>query len=206
MHRSEHWDAIYARGDEGLSWFQAEPVTSLQLVRRFASSPGDAIVDVGGGTSRLVDRLLESGFRDLTVVDIAESAISRARQRLGDASQSVRWILGDITALHDIGTFHLWHDRALFHFLVDPSERLSYLALLKRSVLPGGHALIATFAPDGPDTCSGLPVDRYDARALAEELNEPFELVLEQQEEHITASGARQPFTWAVFRAPPQGS
>lgn len=196
-----HWDAIYAgRSDEDLSWYQADPAASVALVERFARGRHEAIVDVGGGTSRLVDRLLEAGYRDLSVLDVSRTATDRAKRRLGEAARSVRWIVGDVTALDEIGMIGLWHDRAVFHFLTEPSDRLAYVHLMERSVVPGGHSVIATFAPDGPDSCSGLPVRRYDARSLAEELGEGFEPVTNRREEHVTPAGMSQPFTYAVFR------
>jgi trans-aconitate methyltransferase len=147
-----------------------------------------------------VDALLDRGFCAITVLDIAEAALEVARRRLGPRGQAVDWQVADIRRWRPEGPYDLWHDRAVFHFLTEPEDRAAYMATLNEAVRPGGWVVLASFAPDGPETCSGLPVRRYDAAGLAEELGEGFELVRQMRERHVTPSGAEQPFTWTLFR------
>jgi len=158
-----HWETVYtSKGDAELSWTQAEPAASLALIEEVC--PAGRVIDVGGGTSLLAARLLDRGYA-VTVLDISQAAIDRARQRLGARAGEVGWVVADVTAAPDLGTFDVWHDRAVFHFLTAPADRAAYAALLARTVPAGGHAVIATFALDGPEKCSGLEVRRYDGRA-----------------------------------------
>lgn len=199
--RRAHWEAIYtAKADAGLSWHQPEPTRSLRWIRDVAPEPSARIVDVGAGRSRLVDRLLDAGYRAITLVDLSETALQETRARLGARGESVVFRTADLLAIDALGVFDLWHDRAVFHFLTAPEERARYRALLRRSLPPGGHVLLATFAPDGPTHCSGLPVCRYDAEALADELGPEFALLRAERELHATPWGALQAFTWACFR------
>jgi SAM-dependent methyltransferase len=200
MSTAAHWEAIFAQhGDDELSWFQEEPTMSLELIEATSADRSAPIIDIGSGTSRLAGRLLDDGYEDVTVLEIASEAVERSEGRLGDRRGMVRWILGDVTELDDIGRFDLWHDRAVFHFLVEPQDRLRYVALARRSIVAGGHLVIGTFAPDGPTHCSGLQVRRYDARRLAAEFGEGFVLDAERTDTHITPAGVRQPFVWAVL-------
>ncbi|MHB8415383.1 MAG: class I SAM-dependent methyltransferase [Acidiferrobacteraceae bacterium] len=197
---SAHWDEVYRnKAVEDVSWFEEVPVQSLSMIKECGLTPGDAIVDVGGGASRLVDHLLQEGYRDLTVTDIARPALEAARARLGDAGQRVRWIPGDITRTELAGRYRLWHDRAVFHFLTEADVRERYLAVLHAALLPGGHLVIATFAPDGPERCSGLPVQRYDAMALASVLGPGFSLAATVVRSHVTPQGRAQSFTYCRF-------
>ena len=199
-HHRQHWENVYrSKGDADVSWTQAEPRISLELVERTCPG-GGRVIDVGGGTSPLAARLLERGYT-VAVVDLSPAALARAAAAMGDAAQSVRWIDGDVTdATLDLGTFDVWHDRAVFHFLTGAAERAAYRTLLARTLPTGGHAIIATFSPEGPETCSGLQVRRYDAATLARELGEQFELRQTIDETHLTPWGKPQAFQYSLLR------
>ena len=195
---TRHWDEIYtSKNDAELSWTQAEPATSLALIAEACSA--DSVIDVGGGTSLLAERLLDRGYV-VTVLDISQAAIDRARLRLGTRATEVDWIVADVTAGPDLGTFDVWHDRAVFHFLTTSEDRAAYVALLAQSVPVGGHAVIATFALDGPVKCSGLEVRRYDGGALAKELGPQFRLLKSIPELHRTPWNAPQSFQYSLFK------
>lgn len=193
-----HWETVYtSKGDEELSWTQTEPTTSLSLIAEACSA--DSVIDVGGGTSPLAERLLDRGYA-VTVLDISQAAIDRARRRLGTRASQVDWMVADVTAGPDVGSFDVWHDRAVFHFLTASADRAAYVALLARTVSVGGHAVIATFALDGPEKCSGLEVRRYDGNALAAELGPRFRLVKSVPELHRTPWNAPQSFQYSLFK------
>lgn len=196
-----YWEDVYRgkRGDR-LSWFQRHPSVSVELITAAAPNSGAKIIDVGGGDSLLVDHLLEQGYTELTVLDISVRAIERAQSRLGSRAGTVRWVVGDVLTMEALGTFDVWHDRALFHFLVDPNQRRQYVAAATNTIVPQGAVIIATFAPDGPTTCSGLEVRRYDESSLAAELGDSFALVEAKREEHHTPWDAEQRFVYASFR------
>lgn len=158
------------------------------------------MIDVGGGASVLVDDLLDAGFRDITVLDVSESALGTTRRRLGPTGDSVELIATDLFAWSPTRRYSLWHDRAVFHFLVDEDQRTRYLEILHEALSPDGHVVIATFASDGPPTCSGLPVRRYSPGELATELGGEFETITSRREDHVTPAGAVQPFTWVLAR------
>lgn len=194
----EHWEAVYtSMNDAELSWTQSEPATSLALIAE--ACPGGRVIDVGGGTSPFPERLLDRGYT-VAVLDISKCAIDRVRARLGDRANQVSWMVADVTAAPVLGTFDVWHDRAVFHFLTAPEDRAAYVKLLKRNVPVGGHAVIATFALDGPEKCSGLEVRRYDGPTLAAELGPAFELCKSVREIHTTPWGARQSFQYSLFK------
>src|SRR4051794_12496260 len=174
--RQSHWQGVYTskRPDE-VSWFQKTPTVSLELLRAAGTTPASSIIDVGGGASRLVDLLLDEGYQALTVLDVSTSALAESQARLGKAATNVSWISADVTTWEPHATYDLWHDRAAFHFLTEPADRAAYVTCLKAALKPGGHAIVATFAPDGPERCSGLPVVRYDGRSLAAVLGDAFE-------------------------------
>jgi ubiquinone/menaquinone biosynthesis C-methylase UbiE len=196
----EHWEEIYStRAETCVSWYQEEPTLSLALIGAVAPSAG-RIIDVGGGTSVLVDRLVELPFEKVAVLDISEEALAKARSRLGARAGRVEWIAADVTAVEDIGTYDVWHDRAMFHFLTEASDRQKYVALARRTVPQGGHLIMATFADNGPRQCSNLDVCRYNADSLRRELGPGFTLVREVQETHATPSGSAQQFFYGVFR------
>lgn len=201
MGRKQHWEDTYAaRVAEQVSWYQAEPTLSLQLVARAAGDSRPSLIDIGGGASRLVDCLLERGFGDLSVLDISTTALQAARQRLGPRAGEVTWICSDVTEFRPARRYAIWHDRAAFHFLVDAVERQAYVRVLRAALEPDGQAIIATFAVDGPKRCSGLDVVRYDAATLAAELGGDFRLEEECSETHLTPAGKPQRFAYFRFR------
>jgi len=200
--RTTHWESVYDRNQvDGVSWYQQEPVVSLELVDILGVDKDAGVIDVGGGASTLVDSLLFRGFTDLTVLDISNSALRVSRERVGPGSH-VTWIAHNLLTWEPVRPYDLWHDRAVFHFLL-PHEIKVYQDLVRRSVAPGGSVIMATFAPDGPEWCSGLPVTRYNADQLGQVLGDEFTVVEQRREVHTTPSGALQPFTWiAASRNP----
>jgi hypothetical protein len=199
--RKTHWERVYStKGETGVSWFQAEPHLSLELIRAVAPSARGRIIDVGGGASVLVDRLLAVPFEKIAVLDISETALSQAKARLGERAGRVEWIAADITETETLGTFQIWHDRAVFHFLTDAADRRKYVELARRTVPRSGHLIVASFADDGPKWCSDLEVCRYHAETMADELGEGFSLIREARETHTTPWGSSQPFFYGVFR------
>jgi SAM-dependent methyltransferase len=196
----EHWESIYgARAEDEVSWFQARPSISLQLIGRADVGLDGRIIDIGAGASRLVDALLDAGHRRLTVLDIAEGALEKAKRRLGARASAVTWIAADVTSWDPGATFDLWHDRAVFHFMVRLEARRAYLETMRRALRGGGHAIIGTFASDGPDQCSGLPVMRYEPETLAAELGSELRLVESVRDEHLTPGGKIQRFQFSRF-------
>ena len=197
MDRKEHWEQIYsARSPVEVSWYQKEPALSLQLIQNCGLAIDDPIIDVGGGASVLVDRLLEKGYRRLAVLDISSASLAYAQQRLGDRARHVEWFTADVTEFVSPHPFSLWHDRAVFHFLTLPEDRKKYVEVLKNTLQPGGHFVLAAFAMQGPTRCSGLDVVRYDAGNLMHELGSQFELVEETGETHVTPDKKEQLFSW----------
>ncbi|HZP18683.1 MAG TPA: class I SAM-dependent methyltransferase [Bauldia sp.] len=202
--RRGHWERVYAATPEDeVSWYQARPVRSPALINASAHGKGAAIIDIGAGTSRLIEGLLAEGFRDLTALDISATALDRLRVRLGPAGAAVRFIDADITRWQPERTWDVWHDRAVFHFLTEPDDQAAYIAALGKALPPGGTAIIATFALDGPAKCSGLPVQRYSGETLAARLGAGFRLLSESREEHVTPRGAVQKFIYGVFERLP---
>lgn len=196
-----HWERAYSdKGEAGVSWFEEDPRTSLELLDGISAGPDSAFIDIGGGASRLVDALVEKGWGDLTVLDLSEQALDLARTRLGEAGKRVSWIAADVTRWRPERSYDIWHDRAAFHFLVEEEERKAYRERLGMALKPGAHAIIATFAADGPERCSGLPVMRYDAEGLADAMGSAFTLVAERRQAHRTPWGAEQSFQFAVLR------
>jgi SAM-dependent methyltransferase len=201
MTRKAHWESIYRtkRPDE-VSWFQPSSTTSLGLIRRTAANSSAAILDVGGGASRLIDGLLDAGYRHVTVLDVSAAALDASRRRLGDASSLVTWLEADVLAADlPAGAFDVWHDRALFHFFANQGEREQYVAQVRRALRPQGVAIVAAFADNGPARCSGLEVTRYTGQALRSAFGPDFTLVDELREGHMTPSGAVQAFVYAVL-------
>ncbi|HKO93818.1 MAG TPA: class I SAM-dependent methyltransferase [Polyangiaceae bacterium] len=199
--RSEHWNGVYARrSPQEVSWFQAEACTSLELIEASGCSVDAGLIDVGAGASTLVDGLLARGFRDITLLDIAETAFADTRRRLPDAK--VQYVVSDITAWAPTRTFDVWHDRAVFHFLTGPRDRAAYRAALVSAVPPGGHVIIGTFASDGPERCSSLPVQRYSAEELAREFRAELRAVETRSERHATPGGSSQSFVFVRFLRP----
>ena len=203
---AQHWDARHAGSDEpGRSWFQLRPALSLELVELVdeAGRAGRAggLVDVGGGASRLVDHLLAAGWTDLTVLDVSAVALQSARSRVGEDA-AVAWVEADVRTWRPRRRYAVWHDRAVFHFLVDAEDRAAYLRAMAEALAPGGLVVVGTFAADGPTTCSGLPVARYAADELVAAFGGSYREVARRREEHRTPSGAVQPFTWVALRGP----
>lgn len=199
--RKNHWTRVYDdKASTSVSWYQATPEPSLRTLERFGASQSSAFIDIGGGASNLVDALLERGWRDLTVLDLAAPALEAAKQRIGALADKVKWIVADITDWQPRRQYDVWHDRAVFHFLTEAAQRDAYRGALLAGLAPGGLIIIATFAPGGPEKCSGLPVQQYDAAGLAKELGDALQLVDAWREEHVTPGGAIQLFNWCVFQ------
>jgi SAM-dependent methyltransferase len=196
----EHWNQVYrTKAPDSVSWYQPTPEPSLRALDELRLPVTAALVDVGGGASSLVDRLLERGWSDLTVVDIAAPALDVTKARLGPMADRVRWEVADVTAWHPGRTYDVWHDRAVFHFLTEPADRHDYLRRLADALTSDGAFIVATFAPHGPDQCSGLPVSRYDAESLGDTITAAIPratIIATRDEDHTTPAGATQPFTW----------
>jgi len=195
-----HWDRVYGRvAHDAVSWYRPHLETSLRLIQSAAGQDA-SIIDVGGGHSTLVDDLVQHSYRNVTVLDVSEVALSRSRQRLGQAAESVTWRVGNIlTAPLPQAGYDVWHDRAVFHFLRDPQQRIDYVRQVEHAMRPGGHLVMATFGPQGPVKCSGLEVCRYDAESLAELFGPRFHLVESLLEMHQTPSGGQQQFLYCHF-------
>ena len=201
LDRQAHWENVYGtKGEKDVSWFQESPTISLDLIRATGVRSGASIIDVGGGASRLVDTLLGHGFEAVTVLDLSENALSAAKARLGNGASKVRWIVADVTTWEPADIYDVWHDRAAFHFLTEPKDRDAYAEKVSRAVRPGGHVIIGTFAPDGPERCSGLPVVRHDAKTLGNTLGRSFEVIERRRHDHRTPMGGIQRFQFSRFR------
>jgi 2-polyprenyl-3-methyl-5-hydroxy-6-metoxy-1,4-benzoquinol methylase len=197
--RKSHWEKIYNNKiSMQMSWYQEKPTLSLQLIRKIQLAHDAPIIDVGGGSSLLVDCLCKEGYTNISVLDVSAKALATARDRLGDDANKVEWQQKDVTQFVPPHQFSLWHDRAVFHFLTDKSDRENYLKVLNRALEPNGHIIIATFAIGGPEKCSGLDIVQYDAEKLMSELGTGFELVETKTETHITPTNQEQRF--AYFR------
>jgi ubiquinone/menaquinone biosynthesis C-methylase UbiE len=200
MDLDAHWEHVYRtkRIDE-VSWFRPHLDTSLELIEKAGRPAETSLLDVGGGASTLVDDLLDRGYRDVSVIDLAATALAAARERLGARSMSVTWIQGDVTrVVLPRARFNVWHDRAVFHFLTEPADRQRYIEQVRHALAPGGHVIVATFGPDGPQRCSGLPTSRYDADSLRDVFGEGFQLVETRLEHHQTPSGVQQQFLYCL--------
>lgn len=202
MDSRTHWETIYRTKDvHEVSWFQSEARRSVDLITRICSDLSAPIIDVGAGASVLVDNLLAAGYRNLSVLDVSEAALKISRDRLGADSARVNWMVGDVLRVpFDDAAYKVWHDRAVFHFLTDATDRKAYVEQVRRAVRPGGYVLVATFAEDGPEYCSGLPVVRYSAEGLHSEFGLDFQLVRSEHEDHRTPAGAEQSFLYCLCR------
>ena len=195
-----HWDGVYGRrASTEVSWYESEPTQSLELISAAQLPPAAPIIDVGGGASLLVDRLLARGHTDVTVLDLSGEVLTQVETRLGALRRHVTLIQRDIRAFMPSRCYALWHDRAVFHFLTDPQDRAHYRAALLAGTAPGSHVVMATFGPQGPTRCSGLDTCRYDADSLAKELGAPFQLAESRLADHVTPSGGHQQFLYARF-------
>lgn len=207
--RSDHWNAVYqSRNDTEVSWFDPDASETCAIVTGLIA-PGDPVIDIGAGASRLVDRLLAEGFGPVDVLDVSEAALAVQKQRLGPLAERVGWIAADVTQWVPHGTWALWHDRAVFHFITEDEDRTAYVRTLARALQPGGHAVLSTFADDGPETCSGLPVVRYAPEDLARTFDAlapgafapgAFAPVSGARHVHRTPTGGKQSFQTSVFR------
>ena len=200
MTRRDHWNQVYqTKGPGDLSWYQRRPVVSLDLITQARLPIDTGIIDVGGGASSLVDSLIEAGYRGLGVLDVSEVVLNQTRARLGEKAIQVEWFEADITSFTPPHQFGLWHDRAVFHFLTQPSDRRGYVTTLRRTLKPGGTAIVATFALDGPLKCSGLDVMRHDEQSIAAELGSEFQLHEVRKETHLTPWQSEQRFIYCRF-------
>ena len=186
---------------EAVSWYRPHLETSLALIERAAEARSTSIIDVGGGESTLVDDLLLRGYKNLTILDVSQTAIEHTRNRLGAAGQRVHWLAGDITEIDlETGAYDIWHDRAVLHFLTAKEQRLAYVRQAARCIKPGGHLIVGTFGPEGPTRCSGLEVMRYDAESLHREFGAPFRLMESSEELHLTPLETTQQFLYCHFQ------
>ncbi|WP_372768597.1 class I SAM-dependent methyltransferase [Pseudoalteromonas sp.] len=201
MHKKSHWETVYTTKElSDVSWFQPHAVTSLKFINRLNCEKSAAIIDVGSGASTLVDDLLLNGHTNVSVLDLSGAALETAKKRIGVNAENVKWIEADITDVtlpkHQ---FDVWHDRAVFHFLTTPEERGAYIKNVLHAVKPNGHIIIATFAEDGPEKCSGLPIVRYSAESLQGEFGEHFVLKDQLHETHKTPFSTTQKFVFCHF-------
>jgi SAM-dependent methyltransferase len=204
-----HWEDRYdGTRPEELSWFEARPDLSLDLITDRVG-PEAGVIDIGGGASRLADCLLARGYVDVSVLDISTTALAKAQERMGGQAAQVAWIAADITAWTPPRRFDLWHDRAVFHFLTDAGGQRAYLAAMAEALRPGGHAIVMSFAEDGPESCSGLPVRRYAPEEMAETVADlvpgAFRPDGAGRFTHVTPTGAEQRFQYSLFRREPSG-
>lgn len=197
----KHWETVYQTKDTTkVGWFQPKPQISLNMISKTGISVESSILDVGGGDSLLVDRLLDMGFKDITILDISSSALEKAKERLGPSGSNIHWIVSDMLQFKPDRKFTLWHDRAVFHFLTDQNEREAYRGLVESSITPGGYLVIMTFSKSGPKSCSGLPVQQYDIQDLENFFHKEFELIEGKNYDHLTPSGSVQNYTICLFR------
>lgn len=199
--KKAHWENVYtSKGEREVSWYQESPAPSLELIALAGLSADASIIDIGGGASRLVDALVDQDIRRITVLDLSAAALDAAKQRLGGKAKGVEWVVADVTIWEPSNTYDLWHDRAAFHFLNDPADQSAYVDRLKKAVKAGGYVVIGTFALDGPEKCSGLPIVRYDAASLSAILGADFKLIDTRRHDHTTPWGAVQRFQFSTFR------
>ena len=198
--RKRHWEQVYtSKPATEVSWYQAAPERSLALVEKTQVSRDAPIIDVGGGASTLVDFLLDADYTDVTVLDLAAAAFRQARVRLADRADRVEWLVADVTRFEPSRRYRLWHDRAVLHFLTDAADRERYIDVLRQTLEPDGHVVIATFGPDGPMRCSGLDIRRYNVDLLKELLGPEFALQSHELENHQTPTGAVQQFLYSCW-------
>ncbi len=199
--RKTHWEQVYQdKPVDQVSWFQREPRRSLELIEASGMSKDAPIIDVGAGASVLVDQLLLNGYTDLSVLDISKNALDISKRRLGNRAIDVAWLVDDVTEFQPGRSYALWHDRAVFHFLTDPSQQSAYRSALMRALASGGQAIIGTFAVDGPLRCSGLEIAQYDAASMQAVMGADFTLLQESRESHTTPAGSTQNFAWFRLR------
>jgi len=202
MNQENHWEQLYStKPNERLGWYTPHLQTSLTWIKQLGLPTDAPIIDVGGGTSTLVDDLLDTGYRCVTVLDLSENALSSVRARLGNKAELVTWLSGDIVSIDlPIDHYDLWHDRAVFHFLTELDQQRKYRDSLLKALKPGGHLIIGTFAPEAPPQCSSLPVQRYTHEHLEAVLGAEFELICHHREKHLTPSRVEQMYLYCHFR------
>jgi SAM-dependent methyltransferase len=202
MNAEADWETIYrTKASDAVSWYRRHLEVSLSLIERAAVSRSAAIIDVGGGESKLVDDLIERGFGNLTVLDISPTALDATKRRLGPAGEQVHWLAADLTSVSLPGhSFDIWHDRAVFHFLTAAEDRAAYVRNVLHAMRPGGFVIVSTFGPEGPTRCSGLDVVRYDSENLHAQFGAHFRLIDSSKELHYTPSGAAQQFLYCYCR------
>ncbi|MGM0554537.1 MAG: class I SAM-dependent methyltransferase [Pseudomonadota bacterium] len=202
MNTKSHWEHVYQnRATDAVGWYQSEARTSRALIQEIAPDPEAAVIDIGGGASVLVDELLAQGYSNLTVLDLSGLALEKAQARLGAGATAVVWQEADVLEyVFKEAAFEVWHDRAVFHFLTDAEQRIRYVRQMEVALRPGGHVVIGTFALDGPEKCSGLPVQRHSPETLQEVFGPEFGLVRAQREVHVTPGESEQCYNWCVFR------
>jgi SAM-dependent methyltransferase len=199
--RQAHWDNVYlTRSETDVSWFEQTPNVSLDLIASTGVPPDAAVIDIGGGASRLIDALLDRSFQDVTVLDLSAPALAATKARLGPRASKVHWLVADVTKWQPPQAYEVWHDRAVFHFLTSAEDRAIYAERVSRAVRPNGHVIIGTFAPDGPERCSGLPVMRHDSTSLGDMLGGAFKLTECHRQNHRTPTGAIQHFQFSRFQ------
>ena len=198
----DHWEQVYAaRTADRLGWYTPHLRIPVGWVRKLGLPADAAIIDVGGGASTFADDLLDAGYQDITVLDISGKALSRAQERLGERSGLINWLRADLAeARLPVAQYALWHDRAVFHFLIEAEDRDAYRRILSEALQPNGHLIIATFAPEAPPRCSGLPVCRYSKNQLVDEFGPAFTLVSAVEELHVTPGGVEQMYQFCLFR------
>lgn len=200
--RKEHWEHVYqTRGPSELSWYQPVPEKSMELIRKTGVPLDAPIIDIGGGTSTLVDLLVRSGYSDITVLDIAANALETSRERAGKSASQVQWIESDVLDFEPLRHYRIWHDRAVFHFQVEEDRVQKYLEVVRKALTPNGFLALSTFGPEGPDRCSNLPTRRYSVEELSDRLDALFDLVVFELEEHVTPGKARQQFLCTLWKA-----
>lgn len=201
MNRQQHWENVYQtkQGDK-ISWFQPSPDLSLKLIEATGINKGDAIIDVGSGTSRLVDYLLANGYSNISLLDISSTAIQATKKRLGIQAESINWLISDVTEFSLNHPIKLWHDRAVFHFMTNKNDRNAYIHQLKQYLPAEGHLIIAAFSPEGPIQCSGLDIVQYDSNLIQQTLGQEFKLQETVCEIHLTPAGGEQHFNYFRFQ------
>lgn len=200
-HSKSYWENIYATKDtQKVGWFQLRPALTLSLVEELAIPKDSTIIDIGGGDSYLVDYLLADDYRNVTVLDISDKAIEKAKLRLGEKREHPKWIVSDIREFEPLRQYDLWHDRAAFHFLTEEEDIRKYVETAKKGIIENGLMIIGTFSEKGPTTCSGLPVRQYALEELQETFSPDFETVKTFNIDHITPSGQSQNYSFCVFR------
>lgn len=199
--KKEHWEKIYKdKPPCHVSWFQEKPALSLKFIKHANLKKSDAIIDIGGGASSLIDHLIENGYKNLSVLDISENALNHAKERLGKDSLAVKWFIEDITSFVPTQQFSVWHDRAVFHFLTDANDRKLYLDTLKHCLIPKGYLILAAFVIDAQTQCSGLDIIQYDQEKLQKELGNQFKFIEKENETHMTPGNTEQHFCYYRFQ------